>query len=91
MVATYQAIRRAGVSTAAILSTEASDLRRFDCPWQVMAFLRLVPLERSTGDTRYRGGTTKTGNIRDRMAQVEVPRTYRHPAGVWSRRVMTLF
>jgi transposase len=47
-----------------------------------MAFLGLVPSERSTGDTRHRGGITKTGDVRARMALVEAAWTYRHPAGI---------
>ena len=49
---------------------------------QLMAFLGLVLSERSTGDTRHRGGITKTGNIRTRMALVEGAWTYRHPADI---------
>jgi len=47
-----------------------------------MAFLGLVPSERSTGDSRRQGGITKTGNVRARMALIEAAWTYRHPAGI---------
>src|SRR4051794_20525452 len=47
-----------------------------------MAFLGLVPSERSTGDTRRQGGITKTGNRSARRALVEAAWTYRHSAGL---------
>ena len=47
-----------------------------------MAFLGLVPSERSTGDTRRQGGITKAGNSSARKALVEAAWTYRHSAGV---------
>jgi transposase len=47
-----------------------------------MAFLGLVPSERSTGDARRRGGITKTGNTRARKALIEAAWTYRHAAGI---------
>ena len=47
-----------------------------------MAFLGLVPSERSTGETRRQGGITKTGNSHVRKALIEAAWTYRHPAGV---------
>jgi transposase len=61
---------------------EAGDLRRFDHPGQLMAFLGLVPSERSTGETRHQGGITKTGNGSARKALVEAAWTYRHSAGI---------
>ncbi|WP_245454724.1 MULTISPECIES: transposase [unclassified Mesorhizobium] len=36
---------------AVIFAAEIGDVRRFDTPAQLMAFLGLVPGERSTGDT----------------------------------------
>jgi transposase len=47
-----------------------------------MAFLGLVPSERSTGDTRRRGGITKAGNSSARKALIEAAWTYRHAAGL---------
>jgi transposase len=45
-----------------------------------MAFLGLVPGERSTGDTVRRSGLTLAGNRRARRALVEAAWTYRYPA-----------
>jgi transposase len=62
VVAAFQAMRGVGFHTATAVVAEAGDLRRFEHPRQLMAFLGLVPSERSTGDTRRQGGITKTGN-----------------------------
>lgn len=59
VVAAFQAMRGVGFLTAAAVVAEAGDLRRFEHPRQLMAFLGLVPSERSTGDTRRQGGITK--------------------------------
>ena len=47
-----------------------------------MAFLGLVPSERSTGEIRRQGGITKTGNSRARKVIVEAAWTYRFSAGL---------
>jgi transposase len=47
-----------------------------------MAFLGLVPSERSTGETRRQAGITRTGNSSARKALVEAAWTYRNSAGV---------
>jgi transposase len=82
VVAAFQAMRGVGFLTATAVVAEAGDLRRFEHPRQLMAFLGLVPSERSTGDTRRQGGITKTGNSSARKALVEAAWTYRHSAGV---------
>jgi len=82
VVSAFQALRGIGFQTATTLVAEAGDIRRFDHPRQLMAFLGLVPSERSTGETRLQGGITRTGNIRARKALVEAAWTYRHPAGI---------
>jgi transposase len=82
VVSAFQAMRGVRFMTAATMVAEAGDLRRFDHPRQLMAFLGLVPSERSTGETRRQGGITKTGNASARKALVEAAWTYRHSAGV---------
>jgi transposase len=64
---------------------EIGDVRRFDSPRQLMAFLGLVPCESSTGERVKRGGITKAGNMRARRALVEGAWTYRFPARVSTR------
>jgi transposase IS116/IS110/IS902 family protein/exopolysaccharide synthesis protein ExoD len=73
---------RVAFSTATTLVAEAGDLRRFDHPRKLMAFLGLVPSERSMGETRRQGGITKAGNGRARSALVEAAWTCRHSAGL---------
>jgi transposase len=82
VVAAFQALRGVAFTNAATLVAEAGDIRRFENPRQLMAFLGLVPSERSTGETRCQGGITKTGNSRARKALIEAAWTYRHPAGI---------
>lgn len=82
VVAAFQAMRGVQFLTATTMVAEAGDLRRFDHPRQLMAFLGLVPSERSTGETRRQGGITKTGNVSARKALVEAAWTYRHSAGI---------
>src|SRR4051812_41119631 len=45
-----------------------------------MAYLGLVPSERSTGEQVWRGSITKAGNPRARRVLVEGAWTYRYPA-----------
>jgi transposase len=51
VVDAYQAMRGASFLVAVTFAAEIGDVRRFDTPRQLMAFLGLVPAERSTGDT----------------------------------------
>ncbi len=77
-----QALRGVGLIAAATFMVEVGDIRRFESPRQLMAYLGLVPSERSTGDTVRRGGITKTGNARVRRTLAESAWTYRYPARV---------
>ena len=82
VVAAYQAMRGASFLVAVAVATEIGDLRRFDNPRQLMAFLGLVPRERSTGDAVRRAGLTLAGNRHARRVLVEAAWSYRHPARV---------
>ena len=82
VVAGYQAMRGLGFIHAVTVAAEVGDLRRFEHPREVMAYLGLVPAERSTGESRRRGGITRTGNTRARTALIEASWTYRYPAGI---------
>ena len=64
------------------LHPSVGDVRRFATPQQLMAFLGLVPSERTTGDTVRRGSITKTGNHRARRVLIEGAWTYRFSARV---------
>ena len=52
-----------GISThaAMVLTTELGDVRRFDHPRQLMAYVGLVPSEHSSGEQRRQGSITKAG------------------------------
>lgn len=53
---------------ATIIVAELGDLRRFEHPKHLMAFLGLVPGEYSSGTCRTQGSITKTGNSHVRRA-----------------------
>ena len=82
VVDAYQAMRGASFLVAVTVAAEIGDLRRFDNPRQLMAFLGLVPRERSTGDTVRRAGLTLAGNRHARRVLVEAAWSYRYPARV---------
>lgn len=65
------------ISALAVIS-ELHGIERFGSPRQLMAFLGLVPGERSSGETERRGRITKTGNSRARRVLVEAAWHYRH-------------
>lgn len=66
--------------TAVTLVAELHDFRRFRSARELMAYLGLVPSEYSSGDSRYRGSITKTGNRHARRVLVEAAWHYRHGA-----------
>lgn len=80
VVRAYQTMRGIDLITAATFVVEIGDVRRFDSPRQLMAYLGLVPSEASTGERVRRGGITKAGNSRARRALVEAAWSYRFPA-----------
>lgn len=82
VVAAYQAMRGVAFMTAVTFVVEIGDVRRFDNPRQLMAYLGLVPSESSTGERVKRSGITKAGNMRARRVLVEGAWTYRFPARV---------
>lgn len=62
---------------AMVLATELGDLRRFESPRQLMAYIGLVPGEHSSGDRRRLGAITKAGNARVRHVLVQAAWHYR--------------
>lgn len=62
---------------AMIVISELGDLRRFESPRQLMAFLGLVPREHSSGTRRSQGAITKCGNGHARWMLVESAQSYR--------------
>jgi len=82
VVEAYQALRGVSLMAAVVFVAEIGDIRRFENPRQLMAFLGLVPSESSTGEHVKRGGITKAGNSRARRMLVEGAWAYRFPARV---------
>src|SRR5215204_1057337 len=80
VVEAYQALRGVAFLTAVTFVAEIGDVRRFETPRQLMAYLGLVPSERSTGERVWRGSITKAGNTRARRVLIEGAWTYRFPA-----------
>ncbi len=78
VVDALQALKGIRLITAATIMAEVGDLRRFETPRQLMAYLGLVPGEQSTGESVKRLGITKAGNGRVRRALVESAWSYRH-------------
>jgi transposase len=70
-----------GIDThaAMVLATEIGDWRRFERPSQLMAYLGLVPSERSSGERERKGSITKAGNSHCRHVLVQAAWSYRHP------------
>jgi transposase len=85
VIAAYQAMRGVSFVVAVTFVAEIGDVRRFENPRQLMAFLGLVPSERSTGDSVHRAGLTLAGNRRARRVLVEGAWTYRYQARVSAR------
>ena len=79
IVTALQALRGVSLIVAVTFVSEIGDLRRFESPRQLMAYLGLVPSERSTGDSVRRGAITKAGNSRVRHLLIESAWTYRFP------------
>jgi len=80
VVEAYQALRGVALLTAVTFVAEIGDVRRFESPRQLMAYLGLVPCENSTGERVRRGSITKAGNTRVRRVLIEGAWTYRFPA-----------
>jgi transposase len=76
-VATLKAFKGIETLIALSLVVEICDFRRFGTAEQFMAFLGLVPSERSSGNKRRLGGITKAGNSHLRKLLVQAAWHYR--------------
>ena len=90
VVTALQALRGVNLIVAVTFVAEIGDLGRFESPRRLMAYLGLVPSERSTGDAVRRGGITKAGNGRVRHLLVESAWTYRHPPRIGAKKLAQL-
>ena len=82
VVKAIQAMRGVRLLVAVGTIAELGDLRRFDHPRKLMAYLGLVPSEHSSGDSRKQGKITKCGNGRARRLLIEGAQTYKHKANI---------
>ncbi len=82
VVSALQALRGVAPIVASTVVVEIGDIRRFENPRQLMAYLGLVPSESSSGQATKRGGITKTGNGHVRRVLIEAAQTYSFPARV---------
>lgn len=82
LVEALQALRGVQLVVAVTIAAELGDLRRFDNPRKLMAYVGLVPSEHSSGTATRRGGITKTGNGHVRRVLIEAAWAYRLPARV---------
>jgi transposase len=82
VVQALQALRGVQLIAAMTLAAEIQDFWRFPSPRQLMAYLGLVPGERSSGPKRRLGAITKAGNSPARRMLVEIAHHYRMPARV---------
>ncbi|MDQ1199226.1 IS110 family transposase [Agrobacterium sp. SORGH_AS 787] len=80
LVYALQALRGVKLTAAVTLVAEIGDLRRFDSPRQLMAWLGLVPAEHSSGKRIKRGEITRSGNAAARTMLIESAWHYRFPA-----------
>ena len=87
VVEAVQAMRGVGLIVAVTVVAEVGDFSRFANPRQLMAYLGLVPSERSSGASIRRGGITKAGSAHARRVLIEGAWTYRMQARV-SRKLL---
>jgi transposase len=80
-VEALQCLRGVKVLTAMALAAEIGDIHRFRSPRALMAWVGLVPGERSSGDRQKRGPITKSGNSHLRRVLIEAAWNNRHRAG----------
>jgi transposase len=79
LVGRLRCLRGIDTLSAMVLISEICDFARFEHPRELMAYLGLVPSERSSGGKQRRGSITKTGNSHARRIVVEAAWHYRHP------------
>ena len=71
LVARLRCLRGIDTLTALALVSEIGDFNRFNTADELMAFVGLVPSERSSGEQRRQGSITKVGNSHVRRLLVE--------------------
>lgn len=82
VVQALQTMRGVKEVTAVALVAEIGKFSRFQNPKQLMAYAGLVPIESSSGLSRWQGGITKTGNAHVRWLVTESGWSYRYRPAV---------
>jgi len=77
-VGSLRCFRGIDTVTAVSLVAELHDFRRFRSARALMAYLGLVPSERSSGEQRRQSGITRAGNLHVRRLLVEAAWHHRH-------------
>jgi transposase len=77
LVEALQALRGVSLVAAATVAAELGDISRFETARQLMAYVGVVPSERSSGESRRQGRITRTGNHNARWVVVEAAWSYR--------------
>ena len=85
-----QALRGVALISAVTFMAEIGDVRRFETPVKLMAYLGVVPSEYSTGKTTKRCSITRAGNARVRHKLIEGAWTYRLQARPGERKLYIL-
>jgi transposase len=78
LIKALQCLRGVAEITATTLVSEVCMFGRFMKAKAFMGYTGLVPSERSSGETRWQGKTTKTGNTHVRRVLVEAAWSYRY-------------
>ena len=82
LVDALQGLRGIRLLSAAVIVAELGCMTRFEHPRQLMAYMGLVPSEHSSGESKRRGGITRTGNKHARRILVESAWSYRFKPGI---------
>jgi len=82
VVQALMCLRGFGLTAATTLVAELGDVRRFDHPAPLMAYLGLIPREHSSGGSRHQGAITKAGNAHARWMMIEAAQHSRMPPKV---------
>ena len=90
VVRAMMALRGVDLIVAATIAAELGEIGRFSHPRGLMAYVGLVPSERSTGKQVRRGGITKAGNSRVRHMLVQAAWTYRHPPRIGAKKQLRI-
>jgi transposase len=85
LVDALQGLRGIRLLSAVVIVAELGPMDRFAKPSKLMAYLGLVPSEHSSGESKHRGGITRTGNKHVRRILVEAAWCYRFRPAISDR------